>query len=67
MYVQNDDGEKRLQKFDKITTYPHGTHKLKVCESEMMMVRSLMLKSYTDCPFYDEIILQKSESLKKQF
>ena len=53
----NDD--KRLQTFDKITKYPYGTHDFKVCESEMMMVRSLMLKNYTDCPFYDEIILQK--------
>ena len=32
----NDD--KRLQTFDKITTYPHETNALKVCESEMFMV-----------------------------
>ena len=32
----NDD--KRLQIFDKITTYPHGTNALKVRESEMLMV-----------------------------
>ena len=30
----NDD--KRLQTFDKITTDPHGTNALKVCESEML-------------------------------
>ena len=30
----NDD--KRLQKFDKITTYPYGTHAFKACESEML-------------------------------
>ena len=30
----NDD--KRLQTFDKITTYPHGTNAFKVCESEMI-------------------------------
>ena len=29
----NDD--KRLQTFDKITTYPYGTDAFKVCESEM--------------------------------
>ena len=52
----SSDDDKRLQAFDKITTYPYGTHKLKVCESEMMMVRSLMLEYYTNCPFYDEII-----------
>ena len=28
----NDD--KRLQTFDKITTYPYGTNAFKVCESE---------------------------------
>ena len=28
----NDD--KRLQTFDKITTYPYGTNTFKVCESE---------------------------------
>ena len=30
----NDD--KRLQTFDKITTYPHGTNAFKVCESKML-------------------------------
>ena len=30
----NDD--KRLQAFDKITTYPYGTNSFKVCESEML-------------------------------
>ena len=30
----NDD--KRLQTFDKITAYPHGTNTFKVCESEML-------------------------------
>ena len=30
----NDD--KRLQTFDKITTYPYGTNAYKVCESEML-------------------------------
>ena len=30
----NDD--KRLQTFDKITTYQYGTNTFKVCESEML-------------------------------
>ena len=30
----NDD--KRLQTFDKITTYPYGANAFKVCENEMM-------------------------------
>ena len=53
----NDD--KRLQTFDKITTYPYGTNAFKVCESEMMIVRDYFVKNYADCSFYDEIILQR--------
>ena len=30
----NDD--KRIQKFDKVTTFPYGTNVFKVCESEML-------------------------------
>ena len=33
----NDD--KRLQTFDKITTYSYGTNAFEVCESEMMIMR----------------------------
>ena len=32
--ISNDD--KRLQTFDRITTYPYGTNAFKVCESEML-------------------------------
>ena len=39
----NDD--KRLQTFDGITTYPYGTNALKVCESEILMVKDLFLKN----------------------
>ena len=53
----NDD--KRLQTFDKITTYPYGTNAFKVCESEMMIVRDYFVENYADCPFYDEIMLQR--------
>ena len=30
----NDD--KRLQAFDKVTTFPHGRNVFKLCESEML-------------------------------
>ena len=43
----NDD--KRLQTFDKITTYPYGTNVFKACESEMMMVRDFFVKNYAAC------------------
>ena len=32
----NDD--KRLQIFDKTTTYPHGANAFKVCESEILLI-----------------------------
>ena len=35
----NDD--KRLQTYDKITTYPYGTPAIKVCESEMLSKNNL--------------------------
>ena len=47
----NDD--KRLQIFDKNTTYPHGTNVFKVCESEIMIARDLIVENYADCLFYD--------------
>ena len=41
----NDD--KRLQTFDRITTYPYGTNAFKVCESEMMVRRkAIPIKLY---------------------
>ena len=32
----NSNDEKRLQTFDRVTTYPYGTNAFKVCESEML-------------------------------
>ena len=32
----SSNGDKRLQTFDKITTYPYGTNASKVCESKML-------------------------------
>ena len=37
----NDD--KRLQTYDKITTYPYGTNAFKVCESEMLNGKRFIL------------------------
>ena len=51
----NDD--KKLQTFDKITTYTDRKNTFKVCESEMMAVRDFFVKNYADCAFYDEIML----------
>ena len=40
----NDD--KRLQTFNKVTTYPYGTNAFKVSQSKMMVVRDLFVKKY---------------------
>ena len=42
----NDD--RRLQTFDRLTTYPYGTNAFKVCKSEMMIARDLFVESYAD-------------------
>ena len=39
----NDD--KRLQTFNRITIFPHGTSAVEVCESEMMMVKDYFSKN----------------------
>ena len=39
----NDD--KRLETFDKITTYPYGTNATIVCENEIMIVREFFVKN----------------------
>ena len=33
----SSNGDKRLQTFDRITTYPYGTNTFKVCESKMLL------------------------------
>ena len=57
-FALNSNDDKRLQTFDRITTYPRGTNAFKVCGSEMMIVRDLFVENHADFPFYDEIILQ---------
>ena len=53
----SSDDDKRLQTFNRVTTYPYGTPAVKVCENEMMLVRDLFVKKYADFPLYDRIIL----------
>ena len=55
----SSDDDKRLQTFNRVTTYPYGTPAVKVCENEMMVVRDLFVKKYVDCPFYGEIVLKQ--------
>ena len=59
----NDD--KRIQTFDKITTYPYGTNVFKVCEDEMRYVtlKKIILKLFTHVK---EKSRNKSQALKNE-
>ena len=37
----NSNDDKRLQTFDRVSTYPYGTNAFKVCESEMLSKTSV--------------------------
>ena len=47
------NGDKRLQTYDGIETYPYGRNGFKVCESEMTTVTGLFVKNYADFLLYD--------------
>ena len=55
--TSNDD--KRIQRFDRVTTYPYGTNVFKVCENEM-----LLKKNRSEMDDYSSILKNHSEMLK---
>ena len=42
--LSSDDDDKRLQTFNRVTTYPNGTPAVKVSENEMMVVEDFFVK-----------------------
>ena len=42
--VLNSNDDKRLQTFDRITTYLYGANVFKVCENEMLEVKDLFFE-----------------------
>ena len=42
--ILSSDDDKRLQTFDRVTTYPHETNVFKVCETEILAVKDLFFK-----------------------
>ena len=38
--VLNSNDDKRLQTFERVTTYQYGTNAFKVCENEMMVAKT---------------------------
>ena len=55
----SSNDNKRLQTFNRVTTYPYGTLAVKVCENGVIVVRELFVKKYVDCPFNGEIVLKQ--------
>ena len=49
----SSDDDKRLQTFNRVTTYPYGTNVFKVCESEILEIIFYFLKNY------NKIVLQQ--------
>ena len=41
----SSDDNKRLQTFNRVTTYSYATLAVKVCESEKMVVKDLFVKN----------------------
>ena len=52
----NSSDNKRLQTFDRITTYPYSANAFKVCENEMM----IKLKDFKIC---DSEMMEKSKDI----
>ena len=63
--VLNSNDDRRLQTFDRVTAYPYGTNAFKVCESEITMVRDLVVKNMQITSFYDQILQQQDRRLRK--
>ena len=40
----SSDDDKRLQTFDRVTTYPYETNAFKVCETEVLAVKDLFFE-----------------------
>ena len=60
----SSDDDKRLQTFNRVTTYPYGSPAVKVCENEMMLVRDFFVEKYIDCLFYGKIVLKQDKCFK---
>ena len=55
--VLSSNDDKRIQTFDRITTYPYGTNSFKVCENEM---RYVILKNKS------QVLRSESETLRSE-
>ena len=62
----NDD--KRIQTFDKVTTYPYGTNVFMLCENEMMLKKSKVMcdqvKRRLEMDHYLSTLMNRSKNLR---
>ena len=65
----NDD--KRIQTFDKVTTYPYGTNVFKACENEMLLKKNKVMydqgKYRLGTDDYLSALMDRSKDLKRFF
>ena len=57
----NDD--KRIQTFDKVTTYPYGTNIFAVCKNEML--KNKVMKHRLERDDYLSALMDRSKNLKR--
>ena len=62
----NDD--KRIQTFDKVTTYPYGTNVFAVCKNEMLLKNKVMcdqVKHRLETDDYLSALMDRSKNLRR--
>ena len=62
----NDD--KRIQTFDKVTTYPYGTNAFMVCRNEALLKNKVMcdqVKHRLETDDYLPALMDRSKNLRK--
>ena len=63
----NDD--KRIQTFDRVTTYPYGTNVFKVCENEMLLKKNKVMydqeKYRLGTDDYLSALMDRSKNLRR--
>ena len=63
----NDD--KRIQTFDRVTTYPYGTNVFKVCENKMLLKKNKVMydhvKYILGIDYYLSVLMGCSKNLKR--
>ena len=62
----NDD--KRIQTFDRVTTYPYGTNVSMVCKNEMLLKNKVMcdqIKDRLETDDYLSALMDRSKNLRR--